>query len=456
MATGDKLVSLSGLKIAYDAATAAPRIIAPATWDAVVGDTLQVFYRGMVEAVDPYRYNIEFVCDIGHRYPRYYTVEPKAADVGTHDVTVRVRDDHDNIIAQETAQIVVHAAPSSPASNVNILCIGDSLTNGGEWVNECKRRLAGTGGTPAGKGLSNVTFIGTRTNPDKGDAAYEGYGGWTWATYVNEPSNTKLDMWVTCSGHDKTEEDQHSVWHDGDGHEWQMETIETDRIKFTRYQGQEYAMPTGSGTLTHVLNAVHTDPIAYTATAYGSGNPFWSTTAERDSFTAYCSTNGFSGIDCAVILLTWNGLTAYNVSADAGSVATQMTKARAFLTQFHADYPNAKVLLMGPQCPSVNGGMGASYGASGNYASWYGMLRTVNTLNLAYKALAAESGFSGWVTYVQMASQFDSENNMMQGTAPVNTRNPATETIGTNGVHPHTMGYMQIADAAYRAIVGVL
>ena len=55
-----------------------PRVILPDVFHAVVGDTLQLFYRGLVEHPYPYFYNIEFRCDIGKNTPRYYEVTPTA------------------------------------------------------------------------------------------------------------------------------------------------------------------------------------------------------------------------------------------------------------------------------------------------------------------------------------------------------------------------------------------
>lgn len=52
-----------------------------------------------------------------------------------------------------------------------------------------------------------------------------------------------------------------------------------------------------------------------------------------------------------------------------------------------------------------------------------------------------------------LAPQFDSDNNMQAASTPVNTRNPATELRGTNGVHPAASGYNQIADACWRDFI---
>lgn len=108
---------------------------------------------------------------------------------------------------------------------------------------------------------------------------------------------------------------------------------------------------------------------------------------------------------------------------------------------------------MGIQLPSLNGGTGHSYGATGQYSNWYGLVRAVMNMNLAYQTMANEDEFKGYVEFVNISAQFDSENNMPRQTKQVNTRCSLTEQVGTNGVHPSTDGYYQIGDASYRALV---
>lgn len=427
------------------------RVSLPAKYDAVVGDTLQIFYRGIVEAVNPYVYNIEvlYYGSNGKAYPRYFELTPVAGDVGTHSLTVNVRDNADNILGTATCNIVVTAVGSSPASAVNILNIGDSLSAAGTWITEARRRLVGTGGSPAGNALTNINFIGTVRAGDNSHG-WEGYGGWTWTTYQTAPSATTLDMWVYCS-HDKTIADQRSLWKDAGNDIWELETIEETRIKFTRYNGHTAAMPTGSGTLTHYLNATHTGNISYTSTAAGGGNPFWNNALSRNDFQNYCTANGYGGIDYAYILLGWNQIAKFR--PEAVNHAALITSAKSFVDRLHTDYPNAKVKIIGLQMPSLNGGIGTNYGASGNYSNCYGLIRSIGGLNLAYAAWAAESAYSSFVNFIQLSGQFDSENNMPQSAIAVNTRSSTTELRGTNGVHPATAGYYQIADASYRDMV---
>jgi hypothetical protein len=118
-----------------------------------------------------------------------------------------------------------------------------------------------------------------------------------------------------------------------------------------------------------------------------------------------------------------------------------------------AAYPNIKIKLMGVQLPSQNGGMGMNYGATGDYSDTYGMTVTALNMNRAYQDFANHPDFSSFVEFLGVSSQFDSENNMPETDAPVNTRSTKTEKRGTNGVHPATEGYLQIADVVYRNFV---
>ena len=449
MAAKQYLLAQAQLDQVLDAVgvTEPPRVILPHKFQAVAGDTLQLFYRGLIEHPDPYAYNIEVICDIGRSYPRYFEITPTAEQVGTHPLTLNLRDGSDRILATASTQIEVVTVGASPSENRTVLCIGDSLTSSGIWCAEVDRRLTGTGGSPAGQGLQNIEFIGSKSN---GDTGYEGYGGWTWASYLSEPKTDSLDMWVMAQ-HDKTSDDQHSLWRDEADNVWQLETIEEDRLKLTRYEGHTGAMPTGAGKLEHVSNASHTSSISYISTYADGGNPFWDNATGKVSFKAYCERHGFSGIDYVYTLLTWNGNAAYRAEPEDNAVHAE--NARALLRILHLDYPDAQVKIMGIQMPSLNGGTGANYGANSGYSNAYGLCRTVMGLNLAYQALADEDEFNGWVEFVNVSGQFDSEYNMPQTNKQVNTRSTLTESVGTNGVHPSETGYLQIGDAAYRNMV---
>lgn len=426
-----------------------PRVFLPEVFHAIVDDTLQLFYRGLVEHPNPYNYNIEFICDIGLNTARYFEVTPTVDQIGDHRLTVNVRDHLDNILTTAESIIRVHAVGKSPSQPQNILCVGDSLTSRGSWCSETLRRLTETGGKPEGLGLSNIRFIGTKKN---GECGYEGYGGWTWESYLKPPTGTNLGMWTYCI-HDKTSADQHSLWKDESGNIWSMETIEESRIKFTRYQDHTAPMPVGGGILHHYQNAVHTAAIKYDETVYAESNPFWDSGKAQVDFQTYCKRNGFDRVDYMVTLLSWNGMSVSYHRDNEMNISNHVNNAKALIRILHVQYPLAKVKMMGIQMPSVNGGTGNNYGANREYSNWYGLVRSVMNLNYAYQEMANDDEFKDFVEFINISGQFDSEYNLPYHSKAVNTRSTVTEYIGTNGVHPSTDGYYQIGDAAYRALV---
>ncbi len=137
------------------------RVVLPKSYDLVVGDTFQLFYRGIIEAVNPYCYDILALCEKGSNFPRYFEFTPE--EEGEHHLTVNVYANDKTLLASGQTMLKVHAAKGSPKQPVNILCVGDSLTSNGMWVAEAHRRLTAAGGEPKGHGLSGFRFIGTCT-----------------------------------------------------------------------------------------------------------------------------------------------------------------------------------------------------------------------------------------------------------------------------------------------------
>ena len=336
-------------------------------YDLVVGDNFQLFYRGVVQAVDPYNYHIRVICSKGKAFTRYYEWTPAAKDVGSYELTLQILDNNGNLLGEDKTTLVVKEA-ASPKQNINVLCIGDSLTANGIWPAEVYRRLTATDGSPVGNGFSKIKFIGTKTTMvNEKIVGYEGTGGWTWSNYLTTKS------------------------------------------------------------------------------------PFYDLETGTISFKKYCQRNGYEDIDVLCIMLTWNSQaiasnTYFNL--EAGHFAD----ARKLIDILHSEYPNAQVRLMGLQIPCQQGGMGANYGASDGYSDSYGMLVTAMNYNAALEQLSQLEQYRDFVKFVDVAGQFDTDYNMPTQKKPANNRTDTTEIVGTNGLHPSTAGYYQIADAIYRTL----
>lgn len=404
----------------------------PERYRLVVGDKFELFWKGVIQAIDPYSYNIRARCDVGSCYRRKYEFTPTSA--GEHTLTVSVENGAGNVLDSASVILEVNARASSPSSNVNVLCVGDSLTVSGQWPYESNRRLTGNGGTPAGDGLSNVTYIGTC---EKDGVKFESYGGWTFDSY-NRESKSDSCAWITCS-HSKTGDDQHSMYSDANGAVWKIETIEASRLKTIRVSGST-PMPE-SGTLTYVSGGVDHSDITFTSSEAAAGNPFWNEATGSVDFAEYARKVGASSIDYCYVLLGWN-------AADLEDHQLK-SSASTFIGNLLSSFPNCKIALMGLEVPSPDG-LGVNYGCSWNYVD---KLRTVFRFNRVYESLADEYEN---VHFVNIAGQFDTENNMQESTRQVNARNATTETYQTNGIHPATSGYNQIADAVYRDLTGML
>ena len=414
----------------------------PDTINAIVGDTLQLFFRGMIQAFDPYKYDILVTCSKGNKYPRYFQYTPTVADVGTTTFTVTVKDDDRNVLASKTCQLVTRNVVKSPAANLNVACFGDSLTAAGTWCAEANRRLTGTGGTPAGKALTNIAFVGSKQN---GTTGYFGVGGWTWKSYTQQgrpayrfqvTGVTSLSVGAVYTNNGNTFTVMEVNVTGGTGNILCSVTALTPA-------------PSASGTLTK-SSGTGDATITYTSVARDTQNPLWDWDNNKMSFIPYANAVAGGKIDVVYTLLSWNEQTPGRT--DFTSVLNQI---KIFADTLHAEFPNAKLKIMGVQVPSVRGGMGANYGATGTfYADGYGMVVTALNQNDAYQEFANRPEYSGFVEFVNVSAEFDTEYNMPHADRAVNTRNTeVTEWVDTNGVHPDNNGYLSIGDVCFRNFV---
>jgi lysophospholipase L1-like esterase len=452
----DRQVKKKHLDLSIAADPVAPRIIMPDEYVAVVGTKLQIFYRGIIEAKNPMNYFIQIDCAKGKDFIRYFEYTPVIGDVGDVSFKVSLFNDSAVEVATKTINIKVVSQVGDPASTTNILTVGDSFNNGAlDWGSVLAKQVySGTNLMTGLTAISNIEFVGELgTSPEQ----YTGYGGWEFEEYNSEPDATTSNVWVYCT-HDKDASDQESIWIDSNSKTWQLETIETNRLEFKHYGTNVSEVMPASGILTHSSAATHTTDITYTSTQVADSNPFWDSVGGDVDFHNWFATkyptkeSGGEVIDACFIMLGWNGL-VMNAPL-AADQETFIVKARTFLDNLHTDYPSCKVYIMGVQVPSVNGGLGTSYGASADYYSdYYTLLRSVMGLNLAYQDLCNEAAYSGFTEFINISGQFDSDYNMQDTVTAVNTRNSTTELIGTNGIHPADEGYLQIADAALRWLI---
>lgn len=411
----------------------------PLKYELVVGDTFELFWKGVIHSTRPEDLYVKAKCANGIAYARKFVYTPTATDVGTHTLTVELYSAEHALLDSAAVELDVKSKASSPSTEKVVLYVGDSLTINGYVPHEFCRRLTANDGNPAGDGLRNIAFIGNSASVFS-NTPYVGTGGWTFESY-NSSMRTGGFMWISCAMHGKdANADQHSVYADVNGTQWRLETIEADRIKLIRASGSTVLPETGS--LTWVAGGANKNGIAYTASEQAAGNPLWNEDAGKVDFATFVESQGKHTLDYVYVLLGWNSA---NDTEDVCKAAV-----RTFINNVLTSYPNCKIVLLGLQIPSRDG-LAVNYGARTYPYSWYDeMLDYVFKLNGWYQDIAEE--YSN-VSFVNIAGQFDSDNNMQTSEMSVNVRNSATEIVQTNGVHPAVSGYYQIADACYRDFV---
>ena len=151
---------------------------------AVVGDTLKVYFYGVVTNPRSGNYILALECGKGSNYERYWRYVPTSADVGECEMNLSIYDYNGQLLDSKQVTLVTREA-RNPASPCHVLCLGNSLMSAGQTPIELSRRLKGTVGAtswPAPLSLDNYQLVGRKKNAD-GTVGWEGTGGYTWDSY---------------------------------------------------------------------------------------------------------------------------------------------------------------------------------------------------------------------------------------------------------------------------------
>lgn len=414
-------------------------IFLPSKYYLVVNDRFELFFRGVIKKHNPYQYYVKAECEKGYTYNRYFTFTPEKEDIGEYNLTIKVIDDDGCIIESKSTLLVVNDV-SEPVRKLNVLCVGDSETVNGVWPKVGYEKFE--------KVYPNMlNFIGKMHNEKVG---YEGYGGWQWKTFCEyEVESRTSSVWVTFEN-DMSNIPQHSKWLNNNL-EWIVETVDGERIKFKRGNNNcSIVNPKLDSIFTNYnKNSVQIKMVSY---EYSDANPFWNPEKNDIDFKYYIEKNNLAKPDLLFTFLTGNGLYV----PYSNEFITHEKYATKFLEQFHKDFPNALIGVMGIELPCCNGGVTACYGAQGYYHDWYG--DTVTTLNYDkwLENFTKLEEHASYMTYFDIKSQFDSEYSYPVELVKVNNRSEILERIGTNGLHPSIDGYKQIGDAFYRFLVEMI
>lgn len=423
---------------------------------AVVGDTLQIFKKSIVDSLGiPYIMKIESAK--GRAYPRYWEYTPNADDVGSSEIKFSLLNLDGSVIDERIVSLItVNASNTSK----NVLNIGDSTMANGEIPIEVSRRIKGTNGvatTPTALALSNINVVGRIKNGDK-TVGWEGTGGWTYTNYTSQGS--RAVRFQVANAQSITVKDLIRIGATNSYGYYQFEVTEVNvtngtgniRAVFsytTPYSSSFLNEVSASGNLTNANNSVVGSYLSFTEEFY---QPFWNSTANQFDIKTYVNDYCGNKVDYIFILLGINSLYGTKPFTSVDSV---LDSCKNLLRKIHADLPNTKILLSTNNLVSQNGGLGFNYNAQ-TYFGQYDVdviNHLIFAMNKAYYTLETDTEFMPYVGVINTHAQFDADNAFPTTIKNVNTRSSKTESIGTNGVHPTNNGYWQIADAEFRALL---
>lgn len=423
---------------------------------AVVGDTLQIFKKSIVDSLGiPYIMKIESAK--GRVYPRYWEYTPNADDVGSSEIKFSLLNVDGSVIDERIVSLIT---VNTSNTSKNVLNIGDSTMANGEIPIELSRRIKGTNGvatTPKALALSNINVVGRIKNGDK-TVGWEGTGGWTYTNYTSQGS--RAVRFQVANAQSITVKDLIRIGATNSYGYYQFEVTEVNvtngtgniRAVFsytTPYSSNFLNEVSASGKLTNTNNLAVGSYLSFTEEFY---QPFWNTTKNQFDIKTYVNDYCGNKVDYIFILL---GIDSLYGTKPFTSVDSVLDSCKNLLRKIHADLPNTKILLSTNNLVSQNGGLGFNYNAQ-TYFGQYDV-EVINHLifamNKAYYTLETDTEFMQYVEVINTHAQFDADNAFPITTKNVNTRSGETESVGTNGVHPTNNGYWQIADAEFRALL---
>lgn len=389
-----------------------------------------------------------------YNFPRYLNINslPEGNTVVDMEIT-----NNNNISIDKKTVTFKAKRPENPATPKNILFIGDSRTYSGDMVTEVSRMLSGTKGeatAPTTFGLENYRVVGRRKSKFDARVGFEGNSGWTTRTYalwgvnslalsVSEALDLKIGATYTYTAANGK---QATVM---------IEEIDGNSITcdFPSWSQTSSAPAEQKGTM-QKASGEGAEILEFTAFSEGKYSPFLRN-GEVD-FKIYADKYCDSQLDCVCIWLGINDLIGISENTDQAIdfvINDFIVKyLKIMIDKIFEQFPACKVLLGSEILPSQNGGLSTSVQAQ--YSSIpEGMNYIIYKTNQAYIKLAEqyENCF-----YLDNNCQFDAENGYETINKPVNLRDPKTEKVGNNNVHPTKYGYWQQADSFTRAIINLI
>lgn len=182
-----------------------PRLTIPPNIYAVggMGSNIRLFNTILTQSPGEYRFEVD--CPIGKFEGDQWSLSAETARAGQYPFNVRLLDSAGRSVALHSSTLRVSPADAGcTQTECFILVVGDSLTAASIYPDEIARLFSAPGNP-------KLHMLGTQTRRPPGstreNVAYEGFGGWSWKTFLTrydpaepEPGKTNKSPFVFPSG----------------------------------------------------------------------------------------------------------------------------------------------------------------------------------------------------------------------------------------------------------------
>lgn len=149
----------------------------PAEFYGVQGVETEIYLDNLILTQKPERYRLSVKPKIGKIKKGCWSFKPKRVQKKSRTLEFGIRGLKTNL--KKKIQLNIAPKDAGKGKELRLLIIGDSLTAGGEYPKEIARLMEK-------RGNPKLIMLGSQKK-GKG-IAYEGYGGWTWKSYMSKYS----------------------------------------------------------------------------------------------------------------------------------------------------------------------------------------------------------------------------------------------------------------------------
>jgi lysophospholipase L1-like esterase len=375
-------------------------------------------------------YRLNYDGTVGKQTNRGFRLDNVGASLNTN-ITVDLAKGRNSIVTKSQNLLSTTAANGTGITR-NVLVIGDSLVNNNNITAPLKSVFDAD--------PMDVTFIGTLGSTG---TKHEGRGGWRIVDYYGQG---RLLYQINVTGL--------AVAPGINARYTQGANIyNVDEVNISGGTGYfsvsiiAGSAPAVSGTLTKSTGTGDTT-ITYASSTATPGNPFYFATTGKFDLGYYLTSTSQSLTDNDWIFfqLGVNDMFSSTDLVDSNSrVATMLTQLNEIIANIHAYNANIRIGLVVTTPNANQDAFGESY-TVGQLSEMYRKTGLVTWQKKMIEAFDNTATINSKTYLISAHLNLDIDNNFPTITRAVNSRNTTTETIQSNGVHPASSGYAQIAD----------